>query len=135
MLRKISAKYLVQTYNRSKGLLTQSNNLALAKLIADHAHSKGLAIAQKNAPDLGSAGKTTAGFDFAIAEECQAFSECSAYSSVYGTEWVDIEYTDSDDPSGIFSAACAAQGKTVSVILRDRFVTPKGDPDYSYQQC
>jgi hypothetical protein len=124
-----------QTYTRSDGLLTQADNLALAKLIADHAHSQGLAIAQKNTADLGTKGKTQAGFDFAIVEECQEFNECNSYANAYGSEFVEIEYTDDDDATANFNAACKARGSSVSVILRDRDVVPKGNSDYSYSEC
>jgi hypothetical protein len=94
-----------------------------------------LAIAQKNGGELGSTGKTTAGFDFAIVEECQEFQECDDYAAVYGTEFLEIEYTDEDDATGNFNDACRARGSSISVILRDRFVVPKGNPDYSYSEC
>ena len=68
--------------------------MALAKLLAAHAHGQGLAIAQKNTPQLGTAGKRRVGFDFAIAEECQVYAECAAYTNVYGANVIEIEYTD-----------------------------------------
>lgn len=113
--------------------LTQSGNLALAALLAQHAHAAGLAIAQKNTPELGSAGKTVAGFDFAIAEECQVYSECGSYTAVYGNRVIEIEYT--DNARSAYTKACAAQGKNISVILRDRDVVAKGNAAYRYEYC
>ncbi|KQQ92759.1 hypothetical protein ASF62_13125 [Leifsonia sp. Leaf325] len=116
-----------------KQLLTKANNLALAKLLAAHAHGKGLAIAQKNTPQLGTAGKKTVGFDFAIAEECQVYAECAAYTKVFGANVIEIEYT--DNPISAYTTACAKQGTKISVILRDRDVVPRGKPGYVYRSC
>lgn len=141
-------------------LLTQSNNLALMRLMVADAHgatvgsdTSGLAIAQKNtseiAPQLDSYG-----YDFAIAEECQLYSgssttirECVDFQTHYGNLVYEIEYTDNeltypgDDPdypsggTGFYDDACRARGASISVILRDRFVTPPSDPDYHYEAC
>ncbi|UAJ78148.1 endo alpha-1,4 polygalactosaminidase [Leifsonia sp. ZF2019] len=127
----------LDSWTRSKSggkqLLTKQNNVNLATLLAAHAHQKGLAIAQKNTTELGSAGKNTVGFDFAIAEECQYNTECDAYTSVYGNNVIEIEYT--DNPRSAYTQACAAQGKNISVILRDRDVVAKGNSAYRYEYC
>ena len=78
--------------------MTKDDNLALAQLFVSYAHSLGLAVGQKNAgEELGSDGKNTAGFDFAVAEECQAYSdpsedydECAYYTDAYGDEVLEI---------------------------------------------
>ncbi|WGW12245.1 endo alpha-1,4 polygalactosaminidase [Saxibacter everestensis] len=123
----------LDSFTRSKRLLTKANNVALATSLAAHAHEKGLAIAQKNTTELGSTGKTSVGFDFAIAEECQYYGECSAYTSVYGKNVIEIEYT--DNPRSAYSNACSAQGKNISVILRDRDVVTPGNSAYHYEHC
>ena len=127
----------LDSWTRSKSggkqLLTKQNNIDLATLLAAHAHQKGLAIAQKNTSQLGSVGKNTVGFDFAIAEECQAYEECDAYTDVYGANVIEIEYTDND--LSAYTDACAAQGSTISVILRDRDVVVKGKSGYTYKYC
>ncbi len=123
----------LDTYDRSSGLLTKANNVAMARLLADKAHAAGLAIAQKNTAGLTKSDATSAGFDFAIAEECQEYGECDAYTSIYGNQVYEIEYT--DNKASDFSNACAAQGKTISVILRDRDVVPAGDKAYHYEAC
>jgi spore coat protein CotH len=41
-----------------------------------------LAIVQKNAPELGHAGRD-AGLDFAIAEDCEVHDECDVYTEAY----------------------------------------------------
>ena len=107
--------------------------MALATLLAAHAHQQGLAIAQKNTTDLGTAGRTTVKFDFAIAEECQEYEECGSYTDVFGKNVIEIEYT--DNPRSAYTTACAAQGKTISVILRDRDVVAKGQSGYAYEYC
>lgn len=77
----------LDTFTRSDGLLTKTGNLALAQLFTTYAHSIDLAVAQKNTGgELGSSGKTTAGFDFAVAEECQYYNECSEVSLVTDNE-------------------------------------------------
>lgn len=119
--------------DESEQLLTQDDNVALATLIAAHAHSRGLAIAQKNTPQLGATGKDDVGFDFAIAEECQMYTECEAYTDVFGADVIEIEYT--DNPMSAYTDACAAQGETISVILRDRDVVAAGKPEYVYENC
>lgn len=123
----------LDAWTRSKGLLTKADNVALATLLATRAHSVGLAIAQKNTSELGSSGRTKIGFDFAIAEECQVYDECAAYTNVYGARVIEIEYT--DNPRKFYTRACAARGASIAVILRDRDVVAKGQPDYRYEAC
>ncbi|MFZ4896619.1 endo alpha-1,4 polygalactosaminidase [Plantibacter sp. Mn2098] len=125
----------LDSYSRSHGALTQADNIALATQLVRHAHESGLAIAQKNTPDLGSAAADTIGFDFAVAvaEECQVYNECGAYTDVYGTHVIEIEYADT--PRAAFTAACAARGASISVLLRDRGVAPASSPAYRYETC
>ena len=123
----------LDSYHRSRGRLKLRHNLAFARKITRHAHSAGLAVGQKNTPELGSRGKTVAGFDFAIAEECQRYLECDEYTQVFGDRVIEIEYT--DYPYDVFSAACATRGSVISIILRDRFVSTAGDPEYRYESC
>ncbi|MFI7586554.1 endo alpha-1,4 polygalactosaminidase [Spongisporangium articulatum] len=129
----------LDTYTRAtdpytkRPLLTRAGNLALAKLLAQHAHSRGLAIGQKNTVELGSTGRTQVGFDFAIAEECQVYAECDDYTRVYGAHVIEVEYTDT--AAHFYSDACRARGATISVILRDRDVVPAGRKAYRYKAC
>jgi hypothetical protein len=122
----------LDSWTRSHGRLTQADNESFARLLIARAHADGLAIGQKNTPQLGTAGRAL-GFDFAIAEECQVFDECSAYFAAYGAEVIEIEYT--DNGRSAFAAACAAQGRDISVILRDRDVVAPSDPAYAYRTC
>ena len=123
----------LDSYTRSDGLLTVDDALALASLYADTAHAAGLAIAQKNAAELGTRGRDDAGFDFAVTEECHRFDECALYTDVYGEHVLDIEYT--DDLRGDFADVCADPQVPVSTILRDRDLTRPGDDDYRFEAC
>ena len=123
----------LDSWTRSLTQLSKMNNVALAKLLVTHAHSIGLAIAQKNTPQLGSTGKTSIGFDFAIAEECQVYAECDSYTRPYGNRVIEIEYTDT--ALSAFTESCFARGKNISVILRDRNVVPRGQSAYHYEYC
>ena len=134
---------------RSTGLITPAQNKEYLKLVIPYTHSIGLAIAQKNASDAyGTTGKTfvntvspAQGFDFAIVEECEAYTECGAYS-VYGNLLYEIEYTDNNPNqtrSGVtktaYQWACADRGAQHAIILRDRDVVPSGTSGYVYQSC
>jgi hypothetical protein len=74
-----------------------------------------------------------AGFDFAIAEECQVYSECASYTRAYGRHVIEVEYT--DNGRWYYRRACAARGNRISVILRDRDVLPRGHTGYVYRAC
>ena len=123
----------LDSWTRSKNLLTKANNVAMAALLAGRAHTKGLAFAQKNTADLTSTDKTSVGFDFAIAEECQVYDECDAYTALYGNDVIEIEYT--DNPRSAYTQACAARGRSISIILRDRDVVARGQSGYQYEYC
>jgi hypothetical protein len=122
----------LDSYSRSHGLLSADDNLAMARLLISSAHSQGLAIGQKNGPDLAEQSRAL-GFDFAVAEECQVYDECDSYTSVYGTEVIEIEYTDNGLDS--FETACRARGSRISLLLRDRQVVPRGKPGYVDRRC
>ena len=131
----------LDSWTRSKKLITQANNVALMRLFIPTAHAADLAIAQKNTSEIAGLGL---GFDFAIAEECQVYTgefgrECDDFVHYYGDLVYEIEYTDNqrngDGGLGWFNAACTARGSRISVILRDRLVTPFGDAAYRYSYC
>jgi hypothetical protein len=123
----------LDTYSRSDGRIAVDDNLALAALFADRAHTLGLAIGQKNSAELGERGRAEARFDFAVTEECVRFEECDAYSDVYGDAVIDIEYT--DDLSAPFSEICASDDRPATTILRDRNLVAKGEADYVFNHC
>lgn len=122
----------LDSYTRSDGLLSANDALLLGRRLAERAHRARLSLGQKNAAELSAAARGL-GFDFAVAEECQAYSECETYTAAYGAHLIEIEYT--DGPSSAFTTACGLRGKDVSVVLRDRDVTPLGDPRYVERYC
>jgi hypothetical protein len=123
----------LDSFSRSGGALTASDNIALARLLAERAHANGLAIGQKNAAELSRDLADEVGFDFAVAEECHRFDECASYTDVYGAAVIDIEY--SDDLRGSFADACADEETPVSTVLRDRYLVAAGAPGYVFALC
>lgn len=115
------------------GVLTRSGNIAFARLLVHRAHADGLAIAQKNTPQLLTAGRSSIGFDFAVAEECEVYGECGRYTSAYGKHVIEIEYT--DNGRAAYARSCRARSGQLSIILRDRDVVPEGTAGYSYSAC
>ena len=119
----------LDSYERSDGKLTSRHAAAFARLLADRAHRRHLAIAQKNTADL-LPRHTRIGFDFAVVEECARYKECPDFSEAYGGRIFDIEYVNKD-----FAAACRSWGKSLSVTLRDRDVRPAGSEGYVRKSC
>jgi hypothetical protein len=122
----------LDSYTRSRGRLSVADVLAFGRLLAARAHHAKLSLGQKNAGEL-SAQAHRAGFDFAIAEECQVYSECDAYTDVYGRALIEIEYT--DQPTAAFDTACRLRGATTSVVLRDRQVSTPDDAAHVERWC
>jgi hypothetical protein len=123
----------LDSWTRSKHGLTMADNKAYARLLIRRAHARGLAIAQKNTPELGRGGKAL-GFDFAIAEECNVYDECGSYTGPFGDRVYEIEYTDNGGESN-FQSACSARGSSISITYRDRDVVAKDSGDYTYKSC
>jgi hypothetical protein len=123
----------LDSWTRSKNRLSMADNKAYAKLLIRRAHRRGLAIAQKNTAELGSAGKAM-GFDFAIAEECNVYGECGKYTGPYGDRVYEIEYSDNGGMDN-FRSACSARGSSISIIYRDRDVSSKDSGNYAYDAC
>jgi hypothetical protein len=102
-----------------------------AELLTDRAHALGLAVAQKNTPELSRrVSRRVIGFDFAVAESCGRYAECHDYRALFGNRVIAIEYRRKD-----FRRACRAVGRWVSVALRDRNVTLPGSGTYRYAAC
>jgi hypothetical protein len=120
----------LDSYTRSRGLLTQAQALAYATSLSAYAHGKGLAVGQKNAADLSPANARKAGFDFAVAEECGEWDECDAFTATYGHNVVVIEYTQNG-----FNKACRDFGSRLSIVLRDVSVSAPGSGSYIYKTC
>ena len=122
----------LDSWTRSKHLLTADDAVAFAARLSRRAHRDGLLIAQKNAAEL-SRLRAATGFDFAIAEECQVYRECPSYTSAYGHKVIEIEYTDNGPRA--FRQACAARGSRISVELVDRDVLPAGRAGHVRRFC
>jgi hypothetical protein len=120
----------LDSWTRSRGLLDRSDTVAFAELLVRDAHRAHLAIAQKNTPELAA---RRLGFDFAVAEECEVFRECGAYTRAYGRRVIEIEYT--DNGLSAYRRACAARSGDISIMLRDRDVVPRGAAGYVYRTC
>jgi len=61
------------------------------------------------------------GYDFAVAEECGRYRACAAYVAHFGRRVLAIEYRRVD-----FRWTCARYGSRLSVVLRDRSLSPRG---------
>ncbi len=122
----------LDSYLRSEGRLTSADALALAGSLATRGHARRLAIGQKNAAEISAQG-LQAGFDFAVAEQCQTYGECDQYRQVYGDQLIEIEYT--DGPAAAFDDACRVRGREVSILLRDPLVTPASSSGHVERWC
>jgi hypothetical protein len=109
--------------------LTPAGNLALARQLTGVARDAGLASAQKNAPELAEEGKE-AGFDFAVTEDCGAYGECAAYTTVYGSV-LDIEYADAAE----FAGLCRSGDLPEQAVRRDPGLVTPDDPGYAFDRC
>ncbi|MBB5069846.1 endo alpha-1,4 polygalactosaminidase [Saccharopolyspora gloriosae] len=123
----------LDSYSRSGDLLTEDDNLAMAKLLADVAHGSGLAVAQKNSAELGARGKDEAGFDFVVTESCHRWEECGDYAAVYGAGVLDVEYA--DDLRGTFPEVCADPQTPATTTLRDHDLVGPDDPAHVFDHC
>ncbi|TDW95503.1 hypothetical protein EV137_2845 [Kribbella pratensis] len=117
------------SYTRSKNLLTAGQAKAYLTLLATHAHSKSLAIGQKNTVELAGQ-RTSVGLDFAVAEECGQYDECGDYVDAFGNNVIVIEYTDKGRRT-----ACSQYGGRLSIVQRDVDVSVPGDPGYVRKTC
>ncbi|MGD8193289.1 endo alpha-1,4 polygalactosaminidase [Herbiconiux sp. P18] len=123
----------LDSYTRSRGAFGLDEAMQLAHLLVDVAHANGLAAGQKNTPELAARGHAELGFDFAVAEECQRFQECASYTSVYGDQVVDIEY--SGHLRGTWAEVCADPTRPAAMVLRDRELAPLGTRGHVYDSC
>ena len=85
----------LDSFSRSRGLISAADARAFARLLVADAHAAGLAVAQKNWVELGARGPRI-GFDFAVVEECGRWRECQGYVDVYGPAVLMVEYRDGD---------------------------------------
>ncbi|MET9896996.1 endo alpha-1,4 polygalactosaminidase [Streptomyces sp. NPDC006446] len=112
------------SYTRSRKLLTADDAAAFIRLLSEHAHTRHLAIGQKNTVELAGLRSRT-GLDFAVAEECGEYDECGEYAKAFHDRVVVVEYTD----SGLRKAR-SAFGDRLSIVRRDVLVSTPGSADY-----
>ncbi|EGD44886.1 putative secreted protein [Nocardioidaceae bacterium Broad-1] len=116
--------------------ISRKGVFALASAYVTTAHDLGLAIAQKNAAEAARTARDDLGFDFAVVEECGAYDECAAYTDVYGSHVLQIEYPDSLAEADLsFAAICADPARAPLTILRDRNLVEQDDAAYVYEAC
>lgn len=123
----------LESYTRSDGAFGLEEAVAAATALVAIAHRAGLAAGQKNTAELGERGRDEVGFDFAVVEECDQFSECAEFTDVYGVAVIDIEYTDALRRP--FDEVCADPATPAATVLRDRGLAAPGDPAYEYTAC
>lgn len=122
------------SYDRSRGRLDFEHDKEYLRLFVEHVHARGMSAVQKNAGvEYGDTGRTEIGFDFALAEECQHWDECDAYTDVYGQQVIEVEYT--DQPRSAFTTACELRKGQHTILRRDRQLNAPGQPGYSYEVC
>ncbi|MFC7471449.1 endo alpha-1,4 polygalactosaminidase [Actinomadura keratinilytica] len=81
------------SFTRSDGLLDAADAQAYLALLVERAHSRGLAVAQKNTAELAGDRKRL-GLDFAVAEECGQYEECGVYDQAFDGRVLVVEYTE-----------------------------------------
>ncbi|MEO3766241.1 endo alpha-1,4 polygalactosaminidase [Streptomyces sp. B5E4] len=119
----------LDTYTRFPRLLTADHARSYAALLADRAHGRGLAVAQKNTAEL-APDRARTGLDFAVAEECGEYDECAVYAAAFDDRVLVVEYT----PGGL-ATACGQWADRLSIVRRDRAVSPEGAADYVRETC
>jgi hypothetical protein len=108
----------LDSFSRSHHLLSRKDNKLYAARLVERAHAAGLAAAQKNWAEWDG---TTAGFDFAVAEQCAQYSECGSYIDHYGRHVLAVEYH-----GKAFRKACRRWSDTIAVVRRDVDLTRHG---------
>lgn len=122
----------LDSFTRSGGAFDADAAVRTATALVEVGHDAGLLVGQKNAAEHSERMHDEAGFDFAVAEECAAFEECTAYADVYGADVIDIEYPDTLED---FAAACDAGVLPERAVLRDRLLAAPGEDRYILERC
>jgi hypothetical protein len=123
----------LDSYARSEGALDLEDAVAFATLLVQQTHDAGMVAAQKNTGELEARGRDEIGFDLAVVEECDRWSECGDFADVYGDRVLDVEYT--DDLLDTFAETCEREDTPASTILRDRDLVPADDDAHVYERC
>ena len=118
----------LDSYARSGNRISEAQAVLFMRLLADAAHRRGLAIAQKNAAEL-LARRAELDTDFAVVEECNHYDECGNFTRVYGDAVLVIEYRRQD-----FDKGCKAFPQ-LSIVLRDVDLVTPASKAYVYGGC
>jgi hypothetical protein len=116
----------LDTYLRFPAYFTEANTIDMANRLIGLAHTSGLAVAQKNAPELL---PHRPAFDFAVVEQCSEFSECQAFFDAYGDYVLMIEYQ-----AAAFNRACQQFPQRI-VLYADVALSPMGAAGHRRQYC
>lgn len=109
----------VDTYDTETGFpLTKADQLAFNRWLAQAAHDRGLAVGQKNAPDL--ADDLAGLFDFAVTEDCVVDNWCAEMEpyAALGKPVLMVEYTDRGYSAGDLCEMAA--GTFGAVVIKGR---------------
>jgi hypothetical protein len=118
----------LDTYSRSGGRIKMDHAVAFIRALADVAHKNNLAIAQKNSAEI-LAHKSEMQTDFVVAEECNQYNECGAFTAAYGDMVFVIEYN-----RNAFTRGCSAFPQ-LAIVLRDVELTKRGTSGYVFDGC
>ncbi|GAB2612920.1 endo alpha-1,4 polygalactosaminidase [Pseudactinotalea suaedae] len=108
----------------------RDDTVAYARLLVEEATDLGLAVGQKNTPELLEIARTEIGFGFAIVEECGEHDECEAFVEIFEGRVYAVEYSDAG-----LAAACEAIGSEAGVVQRDLQLLTPDAPDYVHATC
>lgn len=111
----------MDTWDTNTGFgLTREDAMRYARWLAETAHAHGLAIAQKNAPDLTL--DLVGTYDFAITESCAEDRWCDAMTPYLeqGKAVLAAEYTDVTSESALAAMCSAPDLAQVSLIYKHR---------------
>lgn len=99
--------------------LTEADALRFTTWLAEAAHARGLAIGQKNAPEL--TAQLMGTYDFAVTEDCLADGWCEAMMPYLdaGKAVFAIEYTDRTSKAA-FARGCKDASAPFSFVLKHR---------------
>ena len=109
--------------------IKKDNTVDWIKSLSDHAHSVGLAIAQKNTAELLERADEM-GTDFAVVESCNKWDECQDFIDVYGKMVLAVEYRQKH-----FNKGCEDFGGKIPIIYRDHNLHDPSKDDYQFDSC
>lgn len=104
--------------------------IAYARLLVEEATEQGLAVGQKNTPELLDVARTEIGFGFAIVEQCGEYDECQQFVDTFEGRVYAVEYTDAG-----LAAACEAIVDVAGVVQRDLDLVTPDDVGYVHETC